>query len=69
MGDLSIYEVGCLLGAIGALAYGDRLGRRRMMYIASAIMVVGVVIQCLAIPPNGQAVQFIVGRTITGELT
>ena len=25
----AIYEVGCLLGAIFVLSYGDRLGRRR----------------------------------------
>lgn len=27
----AIYEIGCLVGAIGALAFGDSLGRRKMV--------------------------------------
>merc|ERR1711977_97634 len=29
---VAIYEVGCLAGAIFALMFGDRLGRRKMMF-------------------------------------
>ena len=36
----AIYEIGCLLGAIFVLAYGDRLGRRRAVSF-SAYMVLG----------------------------
>lgn len=39
-------------GAVFALGYGDRLGRRRMMYIASIIMLVGVLIQVTSFFPH-----------------
>ena len=34
----AIYEVGCLFGAFFALLYGNKLGRRRNMYIGMPVL-------------------------------
>ncbi|TIC46325.1 putative MFS monosaccharide transporter [Wallemia mellicola] len=62
----SIYEVGCLVGALGALIFGDLLGRRRMMFTGAAVMVVGTIIQVTAFKGHKAPEQFCVGRVITG---
>lgn len=65
----AIYEVGCLIGALFQLSYGDKIGRRRAIIVGGIIMIIGVIIQITAIPSSGTAgatAQFIVGRTITG---
>lgn len=33
----AIYEIGCLAGALGALVWGDTLGRRKMVSISSSL--------------------------------
>ncbi|OJD38973.1 hexose carrier protein [Diplodia corticola] len=62
----AIYEVGCLLGAIVMLMYGDRLGRRKGIMIGATVMILGVVIQITAVKGSKAMAQFIIGRTITG---
>ncbi|KAE8396054.1 general substrate transporter [Aspergillus alliaceus] len=62
----AVYEVGCLFGAILALLFGDRLGRRWMVIIGATVMIVGVVIQVSAMPGSLPLLQFIFGRVITG---
>lgn len=62
----AIYEIGCLLGAIFQLAYGDKVGRRRAIILGGIIMILGVLIQITAFRNHGSTAQFIVGRTITG---
>lgn len=62
----AIYEIGCLIGAIFQLGFGDVLGRRRAIIMGGIIMIVGVVIQVAAVPGMGAMAQFLVGRTITG---
>ncbi|KAK6585709.1 hypothetical protein PZA11_002436 [Diplocarpon coronariae] len=62
----AIYEVGCLLGAVFILAFGDRTGRRRAMILGGIIMIIGVIIQVSAIKGHHATAQFIIGRTITG---
>ncbi|KAG2420085.1 hypothetical protein HFD88_004883 [Aspergillus terreus] len=62
----AVYEVGCLFGAIFALLFGDRLGRRRMVLIGATVMIVGVIIQVSAMPNSLPLLQFIFGRVITG---
>ncbi|BGP42522.1 sugar transporter-like protein [Rhodotorula kratochvilovae] len=59
----AIYEVGCLFGAIFALFYGNKTGRRRMIMAGSAVM---VVVQVTAFAGHWAGGQFIVGRVITG---
>ncbi|GAA6033151.1 hypothetical protein JCM8097_002970 [Rhodosporidiobolus ruineniae] len=62
----SIYEIGCLFGAIFALFFGNKTGRRRMMIMGAIVMIVGVVIQVTAFKGHHAGVQFCVGRVITG---
>jgi sugar porter (SP) family MFS transporter len=62
----AIYEIGCLLGAIFVLAYGDKMGRRRAMISGGAIMIIGVIIQVTSMKGHHATAQFIIGRTITG---
>ncbi|CAE7219659.1 hypothetical protein PTNB85_09979 [Pyrenophora teres f. teres] len=64
---VSIYAVGCLLGACFIFVFGDKLGRRKSIFLGAIIMIVGVIIQVATVPPSGGATaQFIVGRCLTG---
>ncbi|RYO79593.1 hypothetical protein DL766_001203 [Monosporascus sp. MC13-8B] len=64
---VSIYAVGCFLGACFILTFGDHLGRRRSIFLGACVMIVGVIIQIAAVPPSsGATAQFIIGRCITG---
>lgn len=64
---VSIYAVGCFLGALFILNFGDRLGRRYSIFLGAIIMIIGVIIQITAVPPSaGATAQFIIGRCITG---
>ncbi len=65
-----MYEVGAFFGAMTTFFIGERLGRRKMMFIGATIMIIGTIIQITAIggpdsKTNGFA-QFITGRIITG---
>ena len=62
----AIYEIGCLIGAIAILMFGDALGRRRAIILGAFIMILGVIIQCSSIKGYKATAQFIIGRTITG---
>ncbi len=46
---VSIYAVGCLMGAIFIFFVGDKLGRRNAILMGSSIMVVGVIIQVCSV--------------------
>ncbi|KAH7121103.1 general substrate transporter [Dendryphion nanum] len=64
---VSIYAAGCFLGASFILGFGDHLGRRNSIFLGGFVMIIGVIIQITAMPPNGGATaQFIIGRCITG---
>lgn len=64
---VSIYAVGCFLGACFILKFGDRLGRRKSIFLGASVMILGVIIQLAAVPVgSGATAQFIVGRCITG---
>ncbi|GAA5892498.1 hypothetical protein JCM8208_005837 [Rhodotorula glutinis] len=63
---VAIYEIGCLGGAIFALMFGDRLGRKKMMFSGAIILIVGVVIQVTAFRGSWAGGQFIIGRIVTG---
>lgn len=62
----AIYEIGCLIGAIFILTFGDKTGRRRAMMLGGFIMIIGVIIQITAIKGSNATAQFIIGRIITG---
>ncbi|KAI1128642.1 general substrate transporter [Nemania abortiva] len=64
---VSIYAVGCFFGALFILLVGDKLGRRKAIFIGATIMIIGVTIQLACVPPShGATAQFIIGRFITG---
>jgi len=64
---VSIYAVGCLFGAVFIFLFGDKLGRRKAIFLGAVVMIVGVVVQIACVPPNhGATAQFIIGRFITG---
>ncbi|GAA5839041.1 hypothetical protein JCM11251_007859 [Rhodosporidiobolus azoricus] len=63
---VAIYEIGCLGGAIFALMFGDRLGRRKMMTIGAIVLLIGVLIQVVSFRGHWAGGQFIIGRIVTG---
>ena len=56
------YNVGCFIGAVITIFIGDILGRRRMIFVGSAIMVIGANLQASSFSLG----QLIAGRVITG---
>ncbi|TVY92510.1 Sugar transporter [Lachnellula willkommii] len=56
------YNVGCFIGAIITIFIGDILGRRKMIFLGSAIMIIGATLQTTAF----SLPHLIVGRIITG---
>ncbi|KAK5992915.1 Sugar transporter STL1 [Cladobotryum mycophilum] len=56
------YNLGCFIGAIITIFIGNPLGRRRMIFLGTAIMVVGAALQASAFSLE----HFIIGRIITG---
>ncbi|KAF3927941.1 hypothetical protein ABW20_dc0108418 [Dactylellina cionopaga] len=59
----SLYEIGCLVGAIFILFFGDVIGRKKGIMGGATIMIIGTVIQVTSF---GSLTQFILGRIITG---
>lgn len=59
---VAIYEIGCLFGALANLWLGDRLGRRKTIFIGGSIMIVGAILQTTSFT----YAQMIVARIITG---
>lgn len=60
--SVASYNVGCFFGAICCIWIGDWLGRRKTIFLGSAIMVVGATLQASAF----SLPHFIVGRVVTG---
>lgn len=60
--SVASYNVGCFVGAVITIFIGDVLGRRKMIFLGSCIMVVGAVLQTSAF----SLAHLIVGRIITG---
>ncbi|KAK9350198.1 general substrate transporter [Lipomyces doorenjongii] len=59
---IALYEIGCMMGALTTMWLGDKLGRRKIIFIGAFVMVVGTAIQC----SSYTLAQFIVGRIVTG---
>ncbi|POR35785.1 Sugar transporter STL1 [Tolypocladium paradoxum] len=56
------YNLGCFIGAVITIFIGNPLGRKRIIFLGTAIMVVGAALQASAFTLE----QFIIGRIITG---
>lgn len=59
---VAIYEIGCMAGALAAMFWGDKFGRRKMIWAGAFVMTVGAVLQCSAF----SLAHLIVGRIVTG---
>ncbi|KAJ7083996.1 general substrate transporter [Mycena belliarum] len=59
---VAIYDIGCLLGALAAMVFGERLGRKKTFLVGVVVMSVGAVMQASAYSVS----QMIVARVITG---
>lgn len=60
--SVAAYNLGCFLGAVITIWIGNPLGRRRMILLGTAIMVIGAILQASATTlPH-----FIIGRIVTG---
>ncbi|KAK9311357.1 general substrate transporter [Lipomyces starkeyi] len=59
---VALYEIGCMMGALTTMWLGDKLGRRKIIFVGAFVMIVGTAIQCSSFT----LAQFIVGRIITG---
>ncbi|KAK5057666.1 hypothetical protein LTR84_011667 [Exophiala bonariae] len=60
--SVASYNVGCFFGAISCIWIGDWLGRRKTIFLGSAIMIIGATLQASAF----SLPHFIVGRLVTG---
>ncbi|ESZ96873.1 sugar transporter STL1 [Sclerotinia borealis F-4128] len=60
--SVASYNLGCFVGAIVTIFIGDILGRRRMIFLGSSIMIIGAILQASAFSLG----QLIAGRVITG---
>ncbi|CAH7683110.1 general substrate transporter [Phakopsora pachyrhizi] len=59
---VALYEIGCMIGALSCAYFGDKFGRRKIIFAGSIVMLVGTAIQCTSF----SLAQFIVGRIVTG---
>ncbi|RAK93772.1 general substrate transporter [Aspergillus costaricaensis CBS 115574] len=58
----AIYEIGYFVGAVNVFFVGEKLGRKRCMYLGAALMLVGAVLQASAYGTP----QMIIGRIVCG---
>ncbi|OJK01855.1 hypothetical protein ASPACDRAFT_76410, partial [Aspergillus aculeatus ATCC 16872] len=56
------FQIGALIGAFSCMFIGDRLGRRKTVFLGSILSIIGQVLQVSAY----QLVQFVIGRLILG---
>ncbi|KAK0471071.1 major facilitator superfamily domain-containing protein [Armillaria novae-zelandiae] len=59
---VSLYDIGCFVGAIGAFVVGERFGRKKMLMFGVIVMSVGAIIQTASY----NVPTIIVSRLITG---
>jgi len=59
---VAMFTIGALLGAFSCSWFGDKLGRRKMIFLAACLTLVGEILQCSSF----HIAQFIVGRFILG---
>jgi MFS family permease len=68
---VAFYDIGCLLGAVVIIFFGDKLGRKKSCLLGGCCVLLGVTIQVTVFNLNhsgnsGAMAQFLIGRVITG---
>lgn len=58
----ALYDIGGVLGAIGAALWVEDLGRKRGLLVGAALIVIGAILMGSC----AERIQFIVGRIVTG---
>ncbi|KAL1880063.1 hypothetical protein Daus18300_001426 [Diaporthe australafricana] len=59
---IASFQIGALIGALSCLFLGDRLGRRKTIFLAAILTIIGEALQVSAY----NVIQFVVGRVILG---
>ncbi|KAM0192753.1 hypothetical protein ACHAPI_008113 [Fusarium lateritium] len=59
---VATYDIGCIMGTIASMIFGDKLGRRRCILIGCVILIVGAILQTASY----SIAPMIVGRVIAG---
>ncbi|KAK5100458.1 hypothetical protein LTS08_005207 [Lithohypha guttulata] len=59
------YNLGSFLGAVACIWLGNALGRRKTIFLGTAVMIVGAILQA----SSYQLAQFIIGRIVTDLVT
>ncbi|KAF9560584.1 general substrate transporter [Agrocybe pediades] len=59
---VSLYDIGCFVGALSTLGFGEKLGRKKTFLIGVTIMSIGAILQTSSFT----VAQMIVARLITG---
>lgn len=59
---IAVYELGCMVGALSTIYLGDKLGRRKVIYTGTWIIIIGAIIQTASYHLG----QLIVGRVVAG---
>lgn len=59
---VATYDIGCIIGTLVSMFFGDKLGRRRCILIGCCILIVGAVLQTASY----SLAQMIVGRVVAG---
>lgn len=59
---VAVYEIGCLVGALWTMWYGDKVGRRKTIFTGCIVMIIGAIIQAAGYSTG----QLLAGRIIAG---
>ncbi|KAG7741197.1 hypothetical protein KL931_001838 [Ogataea haglerorum] len=60
------YEIGCFFGALFAMIWGERLGRRSVIILGAVIIIIGTFVSIFPFKPHWQLGHFIIARSVTG---
>ncbi len=59
---VATYDIGCIIGTLTSMFFGDKLGRRRCILTGSCILIIGGILQAAAY----SLAPMIVGRVVAG---
>lgn len=59
---VATYDIGCIMGTIVSMFFGDKLGRRRCIFVGCIILIIGGILQAASY----SLAPMIVGRIVAG---